>query len=594
MHGVWRVSLLLLLVSGVARAGTISLTIVEPRTGETQGSSLHVVVHVDSTSQIDAMEARVEGVSGPMLPFSAGNWSTRLQLTDIPYGEHTVTVTARDSQGDTATASKSFFLDRRPRVLVQSPFSQAVLTNRVHVEATCIDDDPTPCMLEVQLVQSPVADSREPVLASGTGTVTADLDVSGFASRGQGYVVVRTVRRSSNDSNYGYKIVPFYVFEHPRLAKVFEAPGVVLAFDAERVLLQRDFQEYILSRRADGETLWRFEITDVRDSNASGLLTPAGAYVFAADTVGREWRNGEVLEHSVLEATGPFALISTSDGYFVHDYRHGTDHPLILPPGEQMGARDLTPRGEVVFSRWPEDLNTDTRYALYRFRQGKVEQLAAGEQPGVWMRSDGTHTLYYRAKRWTYSEEYAPILNVDGVDTALGAPTRFASNIRPLQAAAREGYIAFNAFEGGVNQVFRRNPQGDVEMLTSLGTDSLVEELAPNGELIFINDEKRYFARPGQTPIELGTPVGRIEFRDGEWYVRYGTTVFQVQFAAGERPVPGPAWAAPPVPDSLDAPEEEVLRCGCTEGGRGSALWLLAVLSCLLGHARARNLGNLR
>ncbi len=586
MHEVRGAMLALLLVSGVAQAGSISLSIVEPKFGQVQAYSMHVVVHVESTLQIDAMEAQVGSLSSPMLPFSTGNWSTRMSIDSLPYGQHTLTVTARDAEGQTATASRSFFVDRPPQLVVQSPIPYTVASPRLRVEATCTDDDQPPCELEVLLVRESEATSRAPVLASGTGAVSADLDASAFAADRKAFVMIRG--RLATMGGYPYKTIPFYVVDHPRLARAFEAPGVVLAFDSQRVLAHEELKRYTLLRRSDGEPLWQFEITWLRDARISGLLTPAGAFVLPADMVGREWRNGEVLEHTVHEAEGPFALIETADGLAVHDYRHGTDHPVRLPPEVQLGERDLTPRGEVVFSRKHTD-STDMHSAVYRFRRGRVEQIASAEKPRLRMRSDGTHTVYYRSDLWPELRNPVPLLNLDGVETALGEVRLAPSSQTQVRAAAREGYLVYNAHEGGVNQLFRRNPQGEVEQITLFGSDSELEELAPNGELMFLHKGTRYFARPGQLPIDLGPPLGRVSFLDGEWYVHLGTTVFQVRLAAEERPPPGPAWDAPPVPDHLD--EEPHASCGCS-GGKGTSVpWSLVALWALLAGARRRLTG---
>ena len=101
----------------------------------------------------------------------ADRFGAILSLEGLPRGPLTLDVLAEDVGGGQARFVQPFVYDLRPVLTMSAPLDYTVATPTVRVTASCTDDDPSGCELEV-------LGANNAVLLSGRNAIDADLDLS--------------------------------------------------------------------------------------------------------------------------------------------------------------------------------------------------------------------------------------------------------------------------------------------------------------------------------------------------------------------------------------------------------------------------------
>jgi hypothetical protein len=115
--------------------------------------------------------------------------------------------------------------------------------------------------------------------------------------------------------------------------------------------------------------------------------------------------------------------------------------------------------------------------------------------------------------------------------------------------------VVLDQSDGAVNHIWLRTPSGDEHQLSSFATPSQFDQqelrighngISDTGEVMFLNNKKRYIGRPGAAPEEISSDLGHGRWFDGDWYVPLGDTLFRM--ARAEAPAflaASPGEAAP-------------------------------------------------
>lgn len=119
----------------------------EPSVGSIVGTSVPIVVAMNSALALTSVVASVGAVSVPLhFTQSIGRYSgvLALDLFGSP-SARTIRITATDGQQRTAEAQMLVRLDRPPTLVVTSPTAQSTVSQSVRLTATCTDDFRTGC-----------------------------------------------------------------------------------------------------------------------------------------------------------------------------------------------------------------------------------------------------------------------------------------------------------------------------------------------------------------------------------------------------------------------------------------------------------------
>ena len=457
-----------------------------------------------------------------------GSFVGTISLEGLPRGPHILDVVAEDIAGEQTRFVQPFVYDLMPTLTVTAPLNYSVATPGLRVAASCVDDDPAGCELEVTI--------GDEILLSGRNAIDADVDLSAFDGSIVGFTIVG---RDSTGRETTHSVRQIHVESSPVFSRVFDVPGRILDVQGSRLLYQSasprrleiadmaDMTTEIVQNPADGTLIAR----ERRYGYSS--LTPYGAVFIAGSGAYLrlyDWNRG-VLENlgdaraSVLPAVQVVGNVAvwnpTSSSTSIRDIESRTDYPI----SDTAGIADVADNGTVAYS------TRDGQIGL--FSGGMADIIT--DDPGfrnAYPVTDGTRTIYlkYEAMPSGPTRRDAIVLN-DGVEEIeiLSRDVPSDSVIRPPGYQLVPGWIAYQA-DGNIGQshVWLVDPAGEPRQLTFFGDSSEIELLNTNGEVIFIRGERRYLASPDGTMTEISSTLGKLYAVDGEWYVIIGRSLFQI------------------------------------------------------------------
>lgn len=547
----------------VARAGAaITVTITSPAQGGLpQGSPVAVFATVSSTFDLATVTARVQGISVAMAPATLPSWSGALDLTTLPYGDVTVEVTATDVFGATATATRVFLHDEPPRITVVSPLAGTVARPMLRVQATCTDDNPGGACRLFGVSTS----------VTGAAAVGNQLDVTLDMSAADGAAdQARITARDGNNNPVGPR-VPIYVEASPDLVDVALLGVRALDVDATRFLYVGEDRIVRIRRRSDGVETMLGPIADAGLDPPYGRLTSTGAvYVsMPADTPGCSHRQ-EAFEWRGVGA--PTALgaqctnLQDTTWTIVGDWGWRA-HPTSGRPIRRNFATGV--EAEVVF---PDDAGAPV-FSLNRYTlagSGALVKMASDSAGVVFVRDlagvqtdlghgllgaqnnpvyDGTAIAYLHA---TSPNDRTALIRAGQPPLVLGDALLPQYPGQTYQVGG--GFVAFTRLSttSMARQIWRRSPAGVEQNLTPFAADSVIDQVAANGNVTVITGgATRYLATDGLAPpAHVGSELGRVRFLADGVYVLLGRNVMRM----GQGGVPVDAGVdAPPIDAALDA-----------------------------------------
>jgi hypothetical protein len=426
-----------------------------------------------------------------------------------------------------------------PQLTVLEPTAGSVALPTLPVNVTCTDDQPG-CVVTVF---GPSNGSSRPVLASGRNGFAGSIDLTqsfGVAAASDLRIVAEDAAKKSV-----VVTVPVFVEKPARLMVLTRVPGTILDVDATRIVAidpTRVDDRLFLHSRATGavELITMSPVGSLQRFFTPRLLPNGVVYLPSAGTkmvvpgistlVGLSdlkslqvngafavWRDGTSLTHfdsrsatmrgvspaaddEAIGADGTFVFRSASAGNLIRD-RAGVQVPLTPVTASVERAAPVTDGANVVFR--------ETIPAAAGGRPTSAIGFIADTKPPVLLapHNSGDANLATGSYLWPPRP---------------GASYQVAS-----------GWIAYTDFTGAsLQQVFTRNPSGQIAQRTQLPATSTIDRLAPNGELMTVSGGPlggtRHFSRPGTQPIEIGTSNGTSYYIDGKWYIALGGTLLSV------------------------------------------------------------------
>lgn len=537
--------------------------------GVTRLNSMHVSVRVTPPEEVHAVEAEYAGVTIPLTRNQVnGMHSGRFDLTPIPYGPYTLKVTAYDRYGEASTVQRLVHRYAPPTMWVISPRPYTPITRDTPIIARCVGTPPYSCLNFRAIVSSQLRSAE--TLKGGRSTVRGAMEIVQSPSSPplQSGEVLRIVLQSENPgggvltmpATYGMATPIYYVEESPKLSVVQRAPGAIVDFDATRILfLDHEYLLGVVDRATElvtyiGELQPPTPRTTTEDY---GALTPSGVVMQSWNGYLFAWANGRFSTTErrgwIDAVNGDSLLWMTPDEDQINLLTLSTDVDTTfhLRPGTTSPFQaDIAASGDIYYSTYEEPSI-----------RGPGE-LRLGDHPGYLQRpiTDGTNV----AGRWWNGAVCSSYLyTADGQEVFLGDSRQ--GNAAGMLVHA--GYTAFLKSDGAVNQVWVRTPAGVLHQLSDFPTPSRFDQqrlrighdgISDTGDVVFLNDGKRYIGRPGEEPEEIGSDFGHARWFDGGWYVTLGNTLFEV--ATGDETTGHGAVAAEGTAGRLvmERPEEEL------------------------------------
>lgn len=527
--------------------------------------SIAAIPHED----VSFVEAEYAGVTTP-LTFNDYNhrYYAKIDTSTVPYGPHTLTFIAYDKLGQARTKQYTVHKYAPPSVWVTSPRPNRTLTGDTRIAATCVGIPPYSCTQFKARVRSQV---RDEVLVGVPSSVPGRMDVLQSLSSPLQSGEVLTVRLEAMDGVgpawsgtpiggapvlYDWSLPRAYVERSPKLTAVQRAPGAIIDFDATRVLfIDHGLQVGVVDRTTQQVT-WLTELTlhhEWMHKPGQGVLTPSGVVMQAWYGYVFMWKDGardQTRRKGRLDAVNGDTFLWTGaddDETIVHTISTGIATSLGLDPGSASQFQaDIAASGGIYYSTYEEP-----------WIHGPGE-IRLGSHPGYLQRPiiDGTNVA---GRWWNGPVSSSYVYTADGEEVFLG-------DSRTGDAAGlllHAGYAAYLKSDGAVNQVWLRTPAGDEYQLSNFATPSQFDQqelrighdgISDTGEVMFLNNKKRYIGRPGAAPEEISSDLGHGRWFDGDWYVTIGDTLFKV--TSTEAPAfhlaASPGEAAP-----VDAEDEE-------------------------------------
>lgn len=520
--------------------GSIAIRFVNPTPTQIVGARFVVSVEITSVFQLTSVTAQVEGLTDDLTYIPASDeWEGFLDVGDMPSPSfRTVHYTAADAAGNIARTAVLVRLDRLPVVTLSSPDDDALAAPSLRVVATCTDDNPAGCE---SLTISVSDGSRTITKAVAHASVDQVISLAEFDGQivdlraGGRDVVQDRIHRTTG------VIRTVYVDASAHLTPVATSGTGTLIDASATDLLTVD------GGRLEGTATDTLRLVD-RGSGQStvihnvpqqqareGALFPRGA-IFLTRGPGvfgtlKEWRDGALRELATdvvfFKARGPYAIWWTAqDGLIRRELTSGTN--LTVPNAGGNTNSDVAATGEVA--TW-----SSNPYEIFFFDGGMSIQLTNdgdGEVANTYPVTDGIHVVYRRQALPPVGAPASIRLSDPNGEITLGS--NITKDLVPGEDyEVNDGWIAFVRPDAASSrQIWRRSPAGVVTQVSAFGSSSTIESMGPSGEIVFRSQAtgtpRRYRARDGSSPTDIGSALGRSIYVGGQLHVMMGATLLRV------------------------------------------------------------------
>lgn len=513
-------------------SGDIAVSVIAPTSGAFVEDTFAVSASVSSTYQLASVTVSVGAGATPLTP--GAEWTGTISAAGQPLGTVAVIVTATDING--AVTDRGVLVDHHPApvLTVASPLDGSLALPSIALSVTCIDAAGGDC---TSLTLTEGDGSTQPtVLASGTGSLVGDLDLSSYDGRDLTLAFTGTdaVGRTSTVTRH------VHVEASAALQLVASVPGEVWDYSGNRVLYVASTGLTAVLRVLDlSDDTTRDVATGVLDPEQAdadspllmyGLLTPAGT-LYVGDSSLHEWRGGAstnlgaINSSDSLRVAGDYAIFSQGTTLVRRDLIAGTNTVVSTAAGRT--GNDVATNGDVAF--W-----TDSTSGVYRWRSGTTLPLHTDASPLFaigFPLTDGVNVIYRRlaAADYSYPSQYTWSIGLhDGTTETILTP---ASDSRPTPGtgyAVAGGYAAYVSEDWtGAFQIWRHGV-GSEEQVTFFGSSSTIEGIASDGTVLLLNAGRRFRAAPGAPLEDVASAAGRTLYRDGAFYVIIDGKVLRV------------------------------------------------------------------
>jgi PKD repeat protein len=527
----------LLVSKGGSGTQPILVILVNPTLGSFVADQTAIEVKIASTYEVNSVtasmagrETRLTAVAGACSPGSSCSFVGTLALAGVPAGPHLFTVRADDTRGNVDQVTVTVLHDNPPSLTVVAPLNDSVALPTVSVDAHCTDDLPG-CVVEGLVVpEGCFMDCPYQIIDSAPGVLQRTVDLT----RWIGTVVELDLHaRDAADQRTDVSRTRVFVESPARLRVLAEAPGTIVDTDGARLLFVEATtagDRIGIYTRATAATE-EIPLPSGLELHGSAYLTPTGA-IFVTQARGGTvlsshlylWLQGSLTDlgypesEASLAVSGSYAIWNQSSNLYRINTTTGVSAPVASDTGNY--ANSVAPDGTVVF--WT------TTYQIIKDNAG--QQTALTTDPSQWHTyplTDGNTVVYRQHDPAPPGGNYAIAMTTGGGPLLLTA-RRSREPTPGLDYQVAAGWVAYTDL-GNLQQllVFARSPQGVITRHTDLSSDSRIDRLADNGEVMVINGDQRFFSR-GSGMVAVSSREGRAYWFSGAWYVAIGRVLLAV------------------------------------------------------------------
>ena len=443
-----------------------------------------------------------------------------LSLNGMAPGSYELTVTAEDIIGRSVSEQRTIILDNIPGFTVAEPIEYSVARPTIPLNVSC-SDDVGDCEITVSAGGS--------IIASGVNTLIDTLDLSAY----DGAQITLDIRGkdSANQTTAASRII--YVESSAKLTTVKDFPSLIIDFDGQQALIREtsDTGDRLAILTIASNLIKTVDVPAALNiSTTRSFLTPTGV-MYTAKAVGGnvlttklyDWNNAQLTDlgmpnsASSLTVAGDYAIWSNGTTLWLRQLSTKTNTQVSTTAGNWYNA--VGTNG--VVSYWAGSPN----YSIERYDAGVYTTLAAdNDYRNIYVVSDGVRFVYLKE-----DDQGTAITYHDGTNESL--LTGFFIN-RPSSGRnyqINNGWVAFTELGGiGQTHVWTRDVNGILLQHTNYGSDSYIDGLSADGELMLINSGKRYLSNNTAQSVLIGSTLGKSTKINGQWYITIGRSLFKV------------------------------------------------------------------
>ena len=505
----------------------ISLTLSTPSLGQKQADSLNVGVRVNSTYDIRGVVASIGGQTMDLVWDTLGGryeqygYAGTIDISQLAAGDWELTVVGTDHFGNTDRITRTLVIDRPPILQVVQPLDQSVfLDTSLTAVAQCVDD--------YRVEALTVGDSDE---STSDDTNVAYLSYEMDLTDQDGTLSL-TFRCTDSSRQTSTESLTLYAVSNQPLTRLGQFTNTVLDFDGQRVLSLDTSGNGLVVQALGAVQATSVEFAeDYQLYNRYAYLTPTGV-AYTAKTVGGsvlntrvfDWNNGELFDLGMpnsatsLTVAGDFAIWNESTEIWRRQF--STRENLLL--GNRAGNWHNAVAESGLVAWW----SYDGDYSIKRYENGQVATVVDDSYRNTYVITDGQSLVYRKHTR--SNSEYALAYH-DGLSETLLTDFGSTSASSGRDYQINNGHIAYTDIGGlGQNNVWSRSPDGMIVQRSWFGSNTYIDTLADNGDLILVNGSTRYFSRAGEQLEEIGSTIGTTWYINGQWYLSLGRELFEL------------------------------------------------------------------
>jgi hypothetical protein len=522
----------------------ISLQIVTPQNNIVTDSLLSISAFVKSTYEIAGVTAIAGNIQDSLLyNQNDGYFEATLNVKTFPKGDTIPLIfTAKDVFNNSVSDTVSFIYAPHPTLQIFYPLAGSNSNDPMHIKATC--SGVGPCKLVVYfggMVDTFLNSVDTLVNPPHTGVDFTAIDHWGQTASGG---------------------VNTFFDNNILLKQIYSGSGYVYDFNYNKVLVQdaaivdiNTLQSTTIRRNGGGD-------------EGNSFLTPYGA-VFGNGTgtyggIAYDWNNDSLyqlsngLASAVVHTAGKYAtwldadIPQDGDPLLTYVYLRNLETRTNTLVGLSGGNDDVDTE-PIGLNSYDADNTVDST--------GKVTYVSGGNIVGITY--DGINNynpsdaFYFQpitdgyniafCKRtpnpdngsldfnlYLYNNQ-TPSLKMIGTIYQVPYQGGFINHPQPgPNYQVNNKYVAYTKVgTTGQWEVWLMDSTGNSKQLTFYSTNSTLDVLAPNGNLVYDYNNERYLVTNGSAqPKDIGATAGQLCYRDSSWYIMEGRYVYKLLVAA--------------------------------------------------------------
>jgi hypothetical protein len=556
-------TIILLLLVHASYGQNISIFVSSPNIYQITDSILSIVTTVRSTYSLTAVTASVDGRQTALqFDLPSGEFRGQLSLSGLSGDTLKLMVKATDALNNRDSIFVPVIYAPSPVLAIAQPIAFSVANPTVHVKAKCLD--PNHGCTIVLNDNLPHPDS-----------VDVDLDMSGYEGTETDVIITATDNKYPQLTTSQH--IHIYVESDPDLKLLFAGPDKIWDFNFNHILTAKT----IRNEQTGYNTLSNLKLIDLPDSAVVEI--PYKGSIYLGDNPNDDWSYENYRIHAYVTATGAvFSGIPTDPNEYpynndsVYDWNQNTLYCLTDSILNSSGSLGISPNGK--YAIWSEGLHRPAiRYRNLETRTNSAI-LPSPNLPSLGnyrndIASDGTvvywgsrpvpggyvdDVLKFQANISTYISDssekkwamfpvtdgkrtvYEKIINNDSFSIYLndGDSTILLSDLGTRNITLTSGhpylinqnYIAFLKLgTSGQFEIWLRDSTRNASRISIFGTDCQLEKLGLNGDVVFINQNKRYWSDRNGTLKEIGSGLfGKVFQIDNQWYEAIGRNLYGI------------------------------------------------------------------